>query len=59
MVLIIAPVSVLEGWAKEAKTFLPEFTNKVRIVKVHGGNQRERMTIVRNSWRQSSNDRPQ
>lgn len=58
MALIVAPVSVLDAWAKEGNYSLPKFVNPVRIVKVHGGNQKDRVKTVRNAWKDSSPDRP-
>ena len=58
MALIVAPVSVLAGWAEEGKKFLSKFVSTARIVKVHGKNQQERQKIIRNAWRNSSLDRP-
>lgn len=58
MALVVAPVSVLSGWADEAKRFLSKFIEHVRILKVHGGNNKDRMKTVRKAWKESSPDRP-
>lgn len=58
MTLVVAPVSVLSGWAAEGKKFLPKFARQVRIVKVHGKTQKERQKIVRNAWKDATVDRP-
>lgn len=58
MVLIVAPVSVLSGWQKEAKKFLPKFAKHISIQKVHGGTAQDRIKIVRNAWKNSSFERP-
>lgn len=56
--LVVAPVSVLGGWADEGNKFLPEFVKGVRIVKVHGKTQQDRLKIIRNAWRNSSYEQP-
>lgn len=58
MVLIVAPVSILGGWAKEGKSFLPKFSKNVRIVKVHGATQKDRVKTIRNAWKNCSPDNP-
>lgn len=58
MALIVAPVSVLGGWAEEGKKFLSKFVRNVRIAKVHGGKQTDRQKIVRNAWKNSSVEHP-
>lgn len=58
MALIVAPVSVLSGWAEELNNVLSQFVRTPRIVKVHGGSQKDRQKIIRNAWKQSSYDRP-
>ena len=58
MALVVAPVSVLGGWAEEGKRFLSKFVRNTRIVKVHGKTQQDRLKIVRNAWRNSSLDQP-
>ncbi|CAB9524006.1 CHD3-type chromatin-remodeling factor [Seminavis robusta] len=58
MVLVVAPVSVLGGWTEECNKFLSKFVKKVRIVKVHGGEQKKRQKAVRNAWKKSSYDQP-
>lgn len=58
MVLIVAPTSVLGCWADEAKTYLPKFLNTVRVDIVHGQNPKDRIKIIRNAWKNASDDRP-
>jgi SNF2 family DNA or RNA helicase len=58
MALVVVPVSVLSAWATEGKKFLSRFVDRVRIVKVHGGSQKDRAKTIRNAWKDSSTDRP-
>lgn len=58
MALVVAPVSVLGGWAEEGNKFLSKFVKNVRIVKVHGKTQQDRLKIIRNAWRSSSFEQP-
>lgn len=58
MVLIVAPVSILGGWAREGNRFLPTFSKNFRIVKVHGGTKQDRAKTVQNAWKDSSPDCP-
>lgn len=58
MALVVAPVSVLAVWQTEGKRFLSKFVKGVRIIKVHGGNQKTRNKSIRNAWKDSSPDSP-
>ena len=58
MVLVVAPVSVLNGWTEEGRKFLPQFAQKARVLKVHGGKQTDRQKTIRNAWKASSPDHP-
>ena len=51
MTLVVAPKSALAIWDKEAKNFLPKFVKTVRVIKLHGGDQKSRQKIIRNAWR--------
>lgn len=58
MALIVAPVSVLAGWTKEANKFLYRFVANVRVIKVHGGTVDDRKKSVRKAWKESTYERP-
>lgn len=58
MALVVAPVSVLAGWQTESKNFLSKFVNTVRILKVHGGTEKDRNKMMRNAWKDCSLDKP-